>query len=429
MIAPSSNEVDGVRRVLSVVAGVIIYASLGSSYSISAWNGQLKETLNMTQPDIAFVSSCYSFGMYNTIWAGFFHDRFGTRLSMLVALTLLTLCYALAAYLAARPHLPTWYIALCFGGVGQAGGFAIVAGLAANEGIYGNRHRGAIVGLLLAAYSAGGAIFALVYHGAYDHDVAGFFGFMSIEHALMGLLGLALLVPPVRRRASLKDEAIPLLLPETGGRDITLLALLRDERFWLLFVPVMIGVGSALFVLNNIAFVLQSYGASTDLVPAYVSIFSICNMAGRLGMGVLSDKFGASHSRAWFLSLGVLAMALTQVLFLVLPTQYVVVPILCAGLAEGCIYAMFPVVTRELFGPTHFGKNFGLISLANAVGFPLLLGPLASVLYKWAANGDATCLGARCFAPMFGVSFALCLLALAASVRLQRHMHVLSPRP
>ncbi|EQC42207.1 hypothetical protein SDRG_01045, partial [Saprolegnia diclina VS20] len=424
-----TTEVNAVRRALSVVAGVIIYASLGSSYSISAWNGQLKETLNMTQTEIAFVSSCYSFGMYNTIWAGFFHDRFGTRLSMLVALALLTLCYALASYLAARPHLPKWYIALCFGGVGQAGGFAIVAGLAANEGIYGNHHRGAIVGLLLAAYSAGGAIFALIYHSGYDHNVPGFFGFMSLEHGLMGLLGLVLLVPPPRRTPP-KDESMPLLLPEASTTsDITLLALLQDARFWLLFAPVMIGVGSALFVLNNIAFILQSDGASIDLVPMYVSIFSICNMAGRLSMGVLSDKFGASHSRAWFLSLGVLAMAVTQVLFVVVPTRFFVVPIVAAGLAEGCIFAMFPVVTRELFGPSHIGKNFGLISLANAVGFPLLLGPLASLLYKWAAHGDATCLGASCFTPMFGVSFVLCLLALAASIRLQAFMHVLSPRP
>ncbi|OQR84435.1 Major Facilitator Superfamily (MFS) [Achlya hypogyna] len=414
-----------VRRAASVAAGVVIYASLGSSYSISAWNGQLKDALNMTQPEIAFVSSCYSFGMYNTIWAGFFHDRFGTRWSMIVALLLLTACYALAAYLTAAPWLPKWYIALCFGSIGQAGGFAVVAGLAANEGIYGGRRRGAVIGLLLATYSAGGAIFACVYHGVYDHDVAEFFRFMSFEQAVMALLGLLLLIPPPSRRIKLEDEDIPLLPP---ADDITLGALLADERFWLLFVPVMVGVGSALFVLNNIAFLLESYGRSSTLVPGYVSAFSVCNMGGRLAMGLISDKFAASRTRAWFLSAGVVFMMLTQGIFLFVPASYLVVPIVCAGLAEGCIFAMFPVVTRELFGAVHFGKNFGLISLANAVGFPLLLGPLSSFLYRWATpEGSATCFGPRCFTPTFLVMLLLCAVAFVASVRLQRHMHVFSP--
>ncbi|OQS02008.1 Major Facilitator Superfamily (MFS) [Thraustotheca clavata] len=407
-----------ITRPLSIAAGAIIFTSLGSSYAISAWNNQLKCALNMTQPEIAFVSLCYSFGMYTTILAGVFHDRFGTKLTMLFAFMLLCPSYAMASYLSTRPLLPKWYIALCFGAIGQAGGFAIVAGLAANEGIYGDYHRGTIVGFLMAVYSAGGALFAYIYHGVFDNRINGYFEFMSIEHGFMCIFGLLFLIPPKSLKQN-NQEDVPLL--PSPVKDITLQALLTDIRFWLLFVPVMIGVGSALFVLNNIAFIVESAGVSLHLVPIYVSTFSMCNMFGRFLMGFLSDYFAAAHSRAWFLSCGVVFMAITQLIFLLCPVEYLWLPIACSGLAEGFIYSMFPVVTRELFGNLHFGKNFGLISLANAVGFPLILGPLSSLIYREASQGDK-CFGSQCFSPMYLVIFCMCLLALWSSIRLQRYM-------
>ncbi|KAG6624010.1 Major Facilitator Superfamily (MFS) [Phytophthora cinnamomi] len=107
-------------------------------------------------------------------------------------------------------------------------------------------------------------------------------------------------------------------------------------------------------------------------------------------------------------------------LFLVIPRAFLVVPITLAGIADGVMFAAFPVLTREAFGARHFGKNFGLMSVANALGFPLFYSPVGSFVYSLSAervDGVQKCIGDECFRPVFLLVVALSVVSLAASLR------------
>ncbi|KAF0698981.1 Aste57867_10432 [Aphanomyces stellatus] len=415
------------RNAASVAVGTLFLFTVGSAYSISAWNSQLRDMLHLTQADISVVGACFTFGQYNSIWTGVFLDALGVRWTAAAAAVLLSGGYWTVASLS--PGVAPWIVATCFVFVGFAHSFPAIAGMAANEGLYGTRHRGKILGLLVGSYCGGGAVFAYIYRLWFDHAVSRYFGMLALMFLVVCLLGVVLLkpLPPhARPNKSELPEHAPLLPPDTllpSEPNVTLLALLRLSTFWFLFAPVLVGIGSAMFVMNNISFIVESASSSveqvaTDQIAFLVSLFSICNLVGRFAMGILSDHFFVSIPRRSFLAASVLAVGLAQLLFLVVPPSLIAVPILATGFSEGCIYALFPVMTRELFGPRHFGKNYGLVSLAVAVGFPLLLSPLSTYIYHLHATPDGSCHGKLCFGPTFAIAAALSLVGAYCSCKL-----------
>ncbi|KDO18083.1 hypothetical protein SPRG_16411 [Saprolegnia parasitica CBS 223.65] len=379
-----------VRAGLSLAAGCLIMTSIGAGYAISAWNAQLKAYLQMDQSQIAFT--------------------------IVVGTILLPLLYALLSMLTAAKSSPL-ALALALGCIGLSSQFAGIVSLGANEGLYGERHRGLVLGLLLSCFSAGGAVFSLLYKTFFNDHVAAYFSFMSAETLLVCGLGVLLLLPHDDEVAKHEYAAIDADVNVTGW------ALTKDVRFWYLFFAVLIGVGSGLFVMANLAFLLESAGGAPDAVAPYVSLFSLCNLVGRLVVGHLSDTYLATWTRASFLGLGLAMTMLGQVLFVLAPLGWFFVPVAVGGIAEGFLFPTYTVLTRELFGAKYFGENFGAMTLANAIGFPLLLGPLSSRLYRIASALDPTsgaevCVGRHCFFWLFAIAFGLNGLGLYCAYKL-----------
>ncbi|KAF0698973.1 Aste57867_10424 [Aphanomyces stellatus] len=405
-------------KAASVAVGAVMLLSMGSAYVISSWNNQMKDMLHMTQTDITAVSSCFTFGQFNLLWPGMFYDRFGARWSALASATLLGVFYWTASALTAAPDAPHWYMAACFAVIGLAHAFPTITGIAANEGLYGEAHRGKIMGLMASSYSGGGALFALLYHVWFDQRVGAYFHFMGWEMLLVCLAGVVLLKHTSNTGNvdySQDEEAHHLL-----ARDMTMGPLLRTRQFWYLFVAVMFGVGCPLFVMNNLSFIVESNGGNLDSVPTLVLTFSLVNLAGRFAMGAVSDAFLKTVPRTRFLAASIFLVGLCQLLFLVCPVEAIVVPVVLTGFAEGCVFGVFPILIRELFGARHFGKNYGLVGLANAVGFPLVLGPLSSSLYRLHLTpGTEKCTGSMCFTPMFVLTAVLSGVAWLCALRLR----------
>jgi len=162
-----------------------------------------------------------------------------------------------------------------------------------------------------------------------------------------------------------------------------------------------------------------------EQVPFMVALFSIVNTVGRLATGAVSDLLRTRYPRACFAGLSALLTATTQVVFLSVPPSWLVLPVAMAGFSEGVMFGTFPVIIREEFGLQHFGKNFGLLSLANCIGYPLFFSPLASYVYQHAAtthtvDGVEKCFGAQCFGPVFAVAIALSAVALLCCIQLAR---------
>lgn len=456
-LPPPLAQRELARRYVSVGAGVLLMVAVGSNHAISAWNAQLRVALGYSQADISLVCSMAAFGAYFSVTPGAAFDAIGAHRSVLCGALLLCSVYLLLAHgIVAQPALMhPLAVGVAFAVLGQASNFGVFAALGPNEGLFGDRHRGKIMALELAAFSAGGALFALVFHRFFDENVPGYFRFMAQlmlvvflfswlalyretaeereKHLLPHLTAMEEFMPPeIDSASSSGDEEAQQQQQQqetdhhhrhhavVQAADITGRELMRDSRFWLLFATVFILVGSSLFVMANIAFIVESRRGPMEQVSAMVALFSIGNCCGRLGGGVVSDLLLARCPRVYFVSLAAVLVAVTHTLFLVISPSLLAVPITLAGVADGVMFAAFPVLTRETFGARHFGKNFGLMSVANAVGFPLFYNPLGSFFYRQASvsvDGVDKCVGDECFRPVFLLVVALSCVALAASLK------------
>lgn len=425
------------RRYVSVGTGVLLMAAVGSNHAISAWNAQLKSELNYSQAEISMVCSMASFGAYFSVTPGYVFDQIGAHRSVLCgALLLCSIFLGLYAGIVDHPALMhPLGVGIAFAVMGQATNFGVFAALGPNEGIFGDKNRGKIMALELAAFSAGGALFALIYNRYFDENVPGYFQFMALLMLVVFLFSWCALY---REPQGVKDKHVTRMSamedfmpsesevnddnqhPFVQSVDITGRELMADARFWLLFSTVFIIVGSSLFVMANISFIVESRRGPMGQVPIMVALFSIGNCCGRLFGGVISDHVLAKCPRVYFVTLASVLVAMIHTLFLVIPAVYLVVPITLSGVADGVMFAAFPVLTRETFGARHFGKNFGMMSVANAIGFPLFYNPLGSFFYKLSAttvDGVEKCYGDQCFRPIFILVVCLSCVAFAASLK------------
>ncbi|KDO17839.1 hypothetical protein SPRG_21778 [Saprolegnia parasitica CBS 223.65] len=231
----------------------------------------------------------------------------------------------------------------------------------------------------------------------------------SLNTLLVCGLGVLLLLPHDDEGAKHDYAAIH------ADADVTGWALTKDVRFWYLFFAVLIGVGSGLFVMANLAFLLESAAARrTPSRPTSLSSRCATSWAG--------SRSGISRTR-----LGLAMTMLGQLLFVLAPLGWFFVPVAVGGIAEGFLFPTYTVLTRELFGAKYFGENFGAMTLANAIGFPLLLGPLSSRLYRIASALDPTsgaevCVGRHCFFWLFAIAFGLNGLGLYCAYKLHLAM-------
>ncbi|RHZ31222.1 hypothetical protein DYB37_006116 [Aphanomyces astaci] len=431
---PASRLTARWRARLSLAVSSCLMLCVGSSYAISAWNSQLKELLSLDQSQITTVNSSLSFGLYLALLPGIFYDLYGARATTAVAGVLMPIlflsAYAQSSTTASSSNGPpsVALLAITFGLIGLLSQFAGIACITANEGNFGAAHRGKVLGFLFSCFSAGGAVFAYIYRTYFDQRVADYFMFMAGLTVVVCALGAVFIhANPTKTTSHPPSSESESLLPTTkpsssSSASITGFTLLRDSRFWYLFVPTMIGVGSGLLVNANLAFIVQARLGSPALVPTLVSVFSICNVGGRVTIGWVSDASVGILSRGHFLSGGLALMAAAHLSFLWGSLDSLYVSVAAAGIAEGCLFPTYSVLTRELFGAAHFGKNFGYMTLANAIGFPLILGPLASALYHVTAtsspSGVEICQGPSCFNPTFLICAALNAVSLCGSVQL-----------
>ncbi|KAK1945891.1 putative transporter mch1 [Phytophthora citrophthora] len=433
------------RRSCSLLAGVLLMLGVGSTYALSAWNAQLKTLLHFTQAGISTVSAMTMLGTYMSYIPGIIFDRLGPYTSVLLSgSSMLVVHLAMFTALQFAPGSVTPLgIGCAMMLFGLLSSFCVFCSIVPNESLFGDANRGKVMATLTSAYSCGGAFFAFVFHeGFHSSDVPGYFLFVGNYLLAACVFGWCVFARPHReeedKEKKRRSGSIEYGLGRTsmeadshvnGSReapdDITGVELLKDFRFWMLFIPVMITVGAGLLVMSNVSFIVESLGGPIEQVPFMVALFSIVNTLGRLLTGAVSDLLVSRYPRAYFAGLSALLTAATQIVFLSVRPSWLVLPVGMAGFSEGVMFGTFPVIIREEFGLQHFGKNFGLLSLANCIGYPLFFSPIASYVYHHSTatrtvEGVEKCFGSQCFSPVFIVAIALSAVALACCVQLAR---------
>ncbi len=165
--------------------------------------------------------------------------------------------------------------------------------------------------------------------------------------------------------------------------------ILRQPRFWLLWIIYFIGAGAGLMVISSISSMAKkTMGADAAFIA--VALLAIGNAGGRVGAGFLSDKIG----RRWTLLLVLLFQA--ALMFIAIPVTgssdgpkfAIVLVAMLIGFNYGANLSLFPSFTKDLWGLKNFGLNYGLLFTAWGAGS--LLSSLSQRLYASSHSYDSS---------------------------------------
>ena len=146
---------------------------------------------------------------------------------------------------------------------------------------------------------------------------------------------------------------------------------LRTRAFLFLTVAVLAnGFGWTAVLVHQVPF-LESLGASTTTAAAFVSVFAVATISGRLGFGYLADLFDKRYVYAAALAalaVGVLGLGLART------HQQGLVALLLVAPGFGGVMPVRPALIADFFGTAHFGVISGVSEMTMTIG--AFLGPL-----------------------------------------------------
>jgi len=363
-------------------AGLGINLALGILYAWSLIKGAIEKEFGWqgSQINDPYALCCLAFAGA-MILAGRCQDKIGPRITATVGGLLVgagfLLCSTTTSY-------ATWLL-----------GFGVLTGIGIGFGYssatppalkwFPPAKTGLIAGLVVAGFGLAPVYLAPLT----DHLMKFGTGSEGVLHAMrvysvlftviVVVLAQFLVNPPAGFSAAKSPSAIPAAGAVPGE-------IVRQPRFWLLWLIYFIGSGAGLMVISSVSgMAKKSMGA---LAFVAVAVMAVGNAGGRILAGILSDKIG----RRWTLCLVLLVQA--ALMFAAIPitgskdTLPVVIVALAAliGANYGANLALFPSLTKDLWGLKSFGMNYGVLFTAWGVG-GLVLPRMQQMLFE--ASKDA----------------------------------------
>jgi MFS family permease len=142
--------------------------------------------------------------------------------------------------------------------------------------------------------------------------------------------------------------------------------MLRNYKFYVLWVTFFIGSGAGLMVIGSVAGLAKHSMGPMAFVA--VAIMAVGNAGGRVVAGVLSDKIGRRATLFIMLSFQALMMFLAMV---VINSGSAVLLVLLAsfiGFNYGSNLCLFPSFSKDYWGTKNYGLNYGVLFTAWGVG-------------------------------------------------------------
>lgn len=367
--------------ILVLTAGTGINLALGVLYTWSIFKGAIRQSIESggegafnwapTTLNDPYAVCCLVFAC-TMILAGTVQDHFGPRVTAFIGGLLVGL-----GFLWISQTTDYWHWILGFGvlvGAGIAFGYSSATPAALKW--FPPNKTGKVSGIvvsgfgLASVYIAPLATYLLTFWGLQDAMLAFGIGFF----VLVGLLSFLLLTPPegyspkgfVDRREPSDDNK------ERRAEFIDTSAspgqMLRTPTFWLIWVLYFIGAGAGLMVIGSVAGMAKSSLGEQAFLA--VAILAVGNAAGRIIAGIASDHYGRAHTLAvlflfqallMFTAVSVIGNDSSSALILVMLATFI-------GFNYGSNLALFPALTKDLWGITHFGMNYGILFTAWGIG-------------------------------------------------------------
>lgn len=358
-----------------VIAGTCINLALGVLYAWSIFKGAIKSSIekggaDAFQWDLASINDpyavcCLTFA-FAMILAGKCQDKIGPAKTALIGGILVGSGFTLMAF---SNSYAAWVTG--FGILAGAGfGFGYSAATPPALKWFSTSKTGLIAGIVV-----GGFGLAPVYIAPLSSWLIGAFGvqqsmlFFAAGFTII-VCGLSFFVvnPPSSYVAP--EPANPGPVAQLNAAkpvvNATVSEILRNYKFYVLWVAFFIGSGAGLMVIGSVAGLAKKSMGPMAFVA--VAIMAVGNAAGRVVAGILSDKIGR---RATLFIMLAFQAALMFAAVPVVATNNAALLVLLAtfiGFNYGSNLCLFPSFTKDYWGTKNYGLNYGALFTAWGVG-------------------------------------------------------------
>lgn len=345
------------QKFKTLFGSILILLSLGSVYAWSLFNSPLAEKFGLEVNSVAFTFGIMTlFIATGSLCSGFLKLRIGIN----PVIVLSSVCIGLGLLIAAfAPNLMVLFIAAgVLLGFGDGLGYMLVL---TNCVKFFPRHKGLISALCIGAYGAGSLVFKSI-----DEYMLANYGLQSalmcwgLVCASAAALG-SLLVYDAMLQKDIAQSA------SASKREYELRHSIRTLPYWLLALMFLIDCMCGLYIIGAAANLGSSVASLNAADAAFcVSIAALANIAGRLIMGVLSDRLPRIRLITFDQTLSLIAMLMLLLLPQSMWLFYAAVSLV--AFSFGGTLTIYPSIISDFFGIKNLAKNYGLLYLGFGVG-------------------------------------------------------------
>jgi MFS transporter, OFA family, oxalate/formate antiporter len=401
----------GLNRWWRVVGGLMMNIALGTLYAWSVFVAPLEKEFGWkrAQTSNVFTIAVVVFAL-TFIVAGRLQDKFGPFWVSLTGGVLVSLGFFLCAFTNSL-----MYLYICFGVIGGLGnGFGYATPIPVMAKWFPDK-RGLAVGLAVAGYGAGSALFGplanLKLIPAYGVHTT--FMILGAIFLVMTVIGAFLLKnPPAGYKPAGWTPAPPTAKTGATTQEFTPSEVLRTPAFYFMWIAYALGTSAGLMVISQLVpFAKSVHISSAALATMGLVVGAAGNASGRILSGWMSDAMGRLNVLRLMIGISMISMPLLYLAGGNVSLLYVMVFIVywCYGTQ----LSVNGSATADFWGTKNAGINYGM--LFTAWGVAGIIGPrIGGVLFDKYHN----------YQMAFYTAAVLAAVALVAELLARRPKHV-----
>ena len=381
-----NNTIKKQNRTGILVRGLIVLAMCGIVNSAAVFVSPMAQHFGWTTEAIAGVATWMAFMQTpGHILSGWMLGKFGAKKTLITGCVLLGLAFLLSGFV---PASSPWMLYITFSVLQGLGvGFTYTGSTYCATGWYPDK-RGLASGLCMA-FNGGSATFLAPL-------IVKLIGSVGITVALY-IVGAAIMVIGICAAIGMKSAPVGYApdgwkakeddskLAATQLESLTPAQAFKTRAYWHLFLGY--GFFPTMYIIcyPRFSVLIQEAGYSVSAATLGVSIYSICNVLGRLGMGALIDKLGY---RKVYTICGICSIASSICLMFAnnLFMFYLAYILLAVGF--GATNTCHPVAVQETFGSKYAGGIFGICMIGYMIICTFISPRISSALVN--ATGSYT---------------------------------------
>ena len=364
-----AEQHEMINRWWRVVGGLSMNLALGSLYAWSVFVAPLEKEFGWKRADVStvFIIAVFVFGL-SFILAGRLQDKKGPFWISVIGGVLVSLGFFVCSWTTSLNWLFFWFGVI--GGIGNGFGYATPIPVMAK---WFPDKRGLAVGLAVAGYGGGSAIFGPLYQSWLlpDFGWRATFQILGVIFLIMTLVGAFLLRNPPAGYKPAGWAPAPAAKAAATTYDFAPTEVLRTPAFYFMWIAYALGTSAGLMVISQLVPFARSQGAPAAIANTLFILGACGNAGGRILSGWLSDAIGRLNVLRLMIAISAVAMPILYGVGaneLLLPL-FVFAVYWCYGTQ----LSVNASTTSDFWGTKNAGINYGL--LFTAWGVAGIIGP------------------------------------------------------